>query len=145
MKTILIADCNGSFCIDISEYLRSHGGDIEVLTAGTAEEAIGLLTANAVDLLIADLNLRLTDGPELIAFVKSNYPGLPIYATMEFMDMKTFRKLAALGIADYIIKPYDIRDLVGNIVYMVNDGMRRKEADQGTKTYGAVYAMKRGR
>ena len=77
-KTILVVDDSSTTRSLISSQL-SECGDYEIQEAATGFEALKMLPAGKVDLIITDINMPDINGLELISFVREN----PIYRDIQ--------------------------------------------------------------
>lgn len=115
MKNVLIVDDEETVRITLSEWFSTTYGskDYKVFTANNGIEAIKILAANQIDLLITDLNMPKMDGFELLAQMKSDHPRIPIIVISAFStpDIKT--KVVDLGALRFIPKPFSFSDLEG--------------------------------
>lgn len=115
MKNVLIVDDEETVRVTLSEWFSTTYGSKEykVFTANNGIEAIKILAANPVDLLITDLNMPKMDGFELLAQMKSDHPRIPIIVISAFStpDIKT--KVVDLGALRFIPKPFSFSDLEG--------------------------------
>ncbi len=88
--------------------------DYSVLTAGNGVEALQVMEETQPDLIVADIMMPQMDGYELYEAVRARPEWVPIpfiflTARAEKEDML---KGKALGVEDYIIKPFDPQELV---------------------------------
>ena len=114
----------------------------EVLTAENGEEALALLSQQAVppDLILSDIMMPKMSGLQLLQEVRKErrwltVPFIFLTAKGERVDV---RKAKELGVDDYIVKPYDPVDLliivksrldrhrdIGKVYHENMDGMKR--------------------
>lgn len=115
MKNVLIVDDEETVRVTLSEWFSTTYGSKEykVFTANNGIEAIKILAANQIDLLMTDLNMPKMDGFELLAQMKSDHPRIPIIVISAFStpDIKT--KVVDLGALRFIPKPFSFSDLEG--------------------------------
>lgn len=113
MKNVLIADDEETVRITLSEWFSATYGpnEYKVFLASNGIEAIKVMAANTIDLLVTDLNMPKMDGFELLAQMKSDYPRIPIIVISAFStpDIKT--KVVDLGAIRFIPKPFSFSDL----------------------------------
>ncbi len=91
------------------------GGNFHVTAAPSGFEALKILPRASYDVIITDINMPDINGLELINFVKKNpnYRQTPLFIiTTEGRDQDKARGLA-LGAAEYLIKPFEPRNLEG--------------------------------
>lgn len=75
-KSVLAVDDEPAVTLLISRVLTRAG--YEVRTAGSAEEALGMIEVSAPDLMIVDKNLPRMHGIELLRTVRAKLPHLPV-------------------------------------------------------------------
>jgi len=68
-RTVLIVDDELTLLRSLRDALRAQGGDMDVLTAGRADEALELMELTDVDLVVTDLRMPGQDGLSFIATV----------------------------------------------------------------------------
>jgi CheY-like chemotaxis protein len=90
--------------------------DYEVLKAGSGEAALKLLQKHKPDLILLDLLLPTMQGDTLCKQLKSddNFKHIPIVLFTASAN-NISRKIAETKADDYIIKPFEIDDLVEKI------------------------------
>jgi two-component system NtrC family response regulator len=109
METILIVDDEKNYLVVLEALLGPQG--YEILTAGSAKEAIRLIQEADLDLIITDMKMPGTSGMELLEASKEIKPDLPVimmtaYGTIE-MAVEAMKKRAY----DYITKPFQNEEL----------------------------------
>jgi CheY-like chemotaxis protein len=115
MKNILIVDDEETVRITLSEWFSANYGPglYKTFTAANGIEAIKVLAANPIDMLITDLNMPKMDGFELLAQMKSDYPGVPLIVVSAFSTPDIKSKVVDLGALHFIPKPFSFEDLEG--------------------------------
>ena len=110
--TILVVDDSATTRSLVAAYLADWQ-DVEVVEAASGFEALRVLPARRVDLIVTDINMPDINGLELISFVRANpnYRRIPvIIITTENSDEDRKRGLD-LGASDYLVKPFGAADL----------------------------------
>lgn len=116
MASILLVDDNTEFRKVLSVALKDAGH--EVAEAADGQQALRMLAASAVDLVVADIVMPEQDGMELLTQLKKIRPALPIIAisgdSPRFTDLflRTARKL---GAANVLRKPFKVEELLAAI------------------------------
>lgn len=80
-----------------------------------SEARLILEKGTAFDVLICDLMLPGATGEELIAFVRSRTPSLPILVISARDAVRDRVELLRLGADDYLTKPFDLDELVARV------------------------------
>ena len=110
--TIIIIEDEKTICNFIETTLTSH--DYKVVTAGSGQEGLSLITSCFPDLILLDLGLPDIDGLEIIRQVRewSMIPIIVISARSREQE-----KVLALdsGCDDYITKPFGTSELLARI------------------------------
>lgn len=93
-----------------------------ILTAQDGAEALDLLreAATPVQLVITDLIMPTMDGLALVQALKAMHPTLPILVCTGYGEEKLTRELCALGISEFIPKPYSVRELANYVSRALN-------------------------
>jgi two-component system NtrC family response regulator len=87
----------------------------EVVSAGSAEEAIAILDKTPQQLVIADLNLPGLSGLELLQTIRLEHPESTVIVMTAYGTIKTAVDAMRAGAYDYVTKPvhsYDLKALV---------------------------------
>lgn len=77
VKKILVVDDEEMIRRSTTRYLKMKGYD--VIQAESAERALEILRAEAVDLVVTDYRLPGMNGLELATAIKKDDPGLPVF------------------------------------------------------------------
>ncbi|MBM4403622.1 MAG: response regulator [Candidatus Cloacimonetes bacterium] len=112
MSRILLVDDDHSFVETMGGLFAQHGVRIEV--AFSCDEALALLSKEAIDIMITDIVLPGKDGLVLISTVRKLYPAIRIIAISGGgrIDKTTYLRLAKDLRADAVLeKPFGWDDL----------------------------------
>lgn len=108
----MTVDDSTSIRIIVTEVLRNGG--YEVREAENGAEALDLLKANSVDLVLCDVNMPVMDGYGFVQAVRADpdLVALPIVlVTTEYTDEAIARGREA-GATGWIVKPFEPEDLL---------------------------------
>ena len=108
-KTIAIIDDDVSIGDMLEETLRQEG--YRTLRAWSGTEALYLLSQNHPDLILLDLMLPGLNGEEVLPHIQ----GIPVIVLSAKGDIQDKVSLLRGGAADYMTKPFDIRELLARI------------------------------
>lgn len=109
MKTILIVDDDENINNMLSEVLEKEG--FHVLRAFSGSEALLVLEQRTPDLILLDLMLPGVCGEDVLKKIR----GIPVIIVSAKIDIENKVNLLLGGAADYVTKPFDIRELVARI------------------------------
>jgi len=111
LETVLIVDDEKTFLLSLRDGLKAHEKKFRVLTAESGKEAISLLRALPIDLLITDLKMPEVDGFELLAWTTREKPELPVIVMTAFGTAEIEAQLADIDSLQYLEKPLALGDL----------------------------------
>lgn len=116
MKHILIIDDDIHIGNTINEALVNEGYQVSRAYSGT--EALYALSVLKPDLILLDLMLPGLSGEEVLAQIK----GIPVIVVSAKIDVNDKVDLLLGGAADYITKPFEMRELVARITVALRNG-----------------------
>ena len=115
MTKILIVDDEPAQSRGLSRAIRLRRPDFTVLTSGDGIEALSVLEAQQVDLVLTDLQMQTMSGFELIAWLSSNRPSVLTFAMTAHAGADTEDRLHALGAVEAFAKPLDVDALLHRV------------------------------
>src|SRR5579885_139489 len=108
--TILIVDDEPNLPHQLARYLSKHG--YEVLTAPDGEAGLRELQKNTIDLLLLDVRLPKMSGLEVLEEIRKTDQDLPVVMLTAYGDVQTAVAAMKLGAVDYLIKGFDLMELL---------------------------------
>ena len=100
-----------------------------VVTALKAADALRILEAQKVDLLLSDIRMPVMDGFELISRAKQLQPGLPVLVMTGFGSVDTAIQALHRGVDGLILKPFEnSADLVQAVQRVLAENRQRQDA-----------------
>jgi two-component system NtrC family response regulator len=105
METILIVDDEKNYLLVLSAVLEEEG--YEVLTTASSLEALEILKASDVDLVLTDMKMPGMDGIELLEQIKTRDPELPVIMMTAHGTVDKAVEAMQKGAYSYILKPFD--------------------------------------
>ena len=90
-----------------------------VRSSSSVSDAKRRLGEEAFDLVISDLRLPDSDGIDLLKWLKSTHPSLPLIMMTSYAEIQTAVQAMKLGAADYMPKPLNPDELLGKIKELV--------------------------
>ena len=109
-KRLLVVDDEQSIRDLLKQAFSQNGYD--VITAGSAEEALETQKSDTRWIIISDLNLPGMNGLELCKKIRSEYPFAIVYAITGYASMYELADCREAGFEDYFTKPVDLRTLI---------------------------------
>ena len=95
----MVADIAAGYLERIDEFSLEH-------TARSGEDALALLRACHVDLVLLDVFMPGMDGMELLRIIKSQFFHTDVIMITAAQNSEDILKALRLGVADYIVKPF---------------------------------------
>jgi putative nucleotidyltransferase with HDIG domain len=117
---ILIVDDEEAIREVVSSLLETKG--YQCSTVGNGREAIDQLQTNAFDLVLSDLVMPEMDGLQLLAWMQTNHPDIPIIMVTAMHDVSTALQAIRHGAYDYILKPFEKEQLFLSVRRAVEHG-----------------------
>ena len=128
MKRVLVVDDEDDMLWMLQRNLNKGMSDVEVLAAGSGEEALAVLSDKKIHLVITDINMPGMNGLDLLIEVNNRYPDTGVIIMTAYPSNSFEREAMTAGSLRFIEKPFDIndmRDIVGN-------ALKTSEGFQGT-------------
>lgn len=113
MLSILIVEDDITFSLMLTTWLGKKG--FVVRSSSSVSDAKRRLGEEAFDLVISDLRLPDSEGIDLLKWLKSTHPSLPLIMMTSYAEIQTAVQAMKLGAADYIAKPLNPDELLGKI------------------------------
>lgn len=110
---ILIADDEPLYVRTTAELLRRAG--FECRTAPDADQALGILAVEPIDLMIVDLNMPGNLELELLNVGRRRYPEVPMIVVTGAPSLHSAIDSVRLGLTDYLLKPVKFEDLLASV------------------------------
>lgn len=127
MANILIVEDDKDLNSLISSFFEDNGFDVKNCFNGL--EALEIFENNNIDLILSDIMMPLFDGFSLAEKIRNKNSNVPIIF-MTARDDKFSKQLGyKIGIDDYIVKPFDIDELL----LKVNAILRRTKINETNK------------
>ena len=124
MEQILIVEDDLSLCHFLSKALSPQG--YKITACHSAAEALSVLSAAAVDLILLDNKLPDRRGIELLKEIKRDHPQIIIIIMTAFGTSQTAIEAMRMGAFDYILKPFELDE----IAELVDKGMESRRLTQ---------------
>ncbi len=106
-KKILVVDDEFEIVQTIKIFLELSGYE-HIFEACSGKEALRIIQAEDIDLIISDVRMPEMNGIELIKIAKKLYPEKPILLTVSDYSELTSEKAKELGAKELLVKPLDL-------------------------------------
>ncbi len=113
MGTILIVDDDAQLRQSFEKLLTQE--DHSVITAATGEAAIDIIRKSLPDLVVMDVRMPGMSGLETFQVIREIDPKLPVIVMTAFATTETAIEATKLGAFDYVLKPFDIPEILALI------------------------------
>jgi nitrogen regulation protein NR(I) len=120
MAAILIVDDDPQLRQSFEKLLRHEGHTVNA--AATGESGIALVRSQHFDLLIMDVRLPGISGLEAFQAVRAIEPRLPVIIMTAFGSTETAIEATKMGAFDFVLKPFDIPDILNLIQQAIEAG-----------------------
>jgi CheY-like chemotaxis protein len=142
-KTVLVVDDEPSVLFALSEGLSDRRGGVRVVTAANGIEAVAVLEAEPVNLVLTDLRMPDMDGFELLAFLRRNHPSLPVILMTALGSAETSARLATAGSFECLAKPFHLPDLKRKIAEMLTQRVKGRVENISLASFLQLLEMER--
>ncbi|BBO86999.1 sigma-54-dependent transcriptional regulator [Desulfosarcina ovata] len=120
MSTILIIDDDDQLRISFERLLKEEG--YQVCTAASGEAGIRMLTESIPDLVVLDVRLPGINGLETFRQIHQIEQKLPVIIMTAYGTTETAIEATKMGAFDYVIKPFDIPQMLSTIAQALEAG-----------------------
>jgi CheY-like chemotaxis protein len=143
MKTVLVVDDEPSVLFALSEALNDRRRGVRVVTAANGIEAVAVLEAQGVDMVLTDLRMPDMDGFELLAFLRRNHAELPVILMTALGSAETSARLGTAGSFECLIKPFDVAALKRKIAEMLAQRVKGRVENISLASFLQLLEMER--
>ena len=147
MAKILIIDDDDQLRISFSKLLTEEHYD--VVSAASGEAGIELVKTTPLDLVILDVRLPGMNGLETFKEIKKIDATLPVIIVTAFGTTDTAIEATKAGAFDYLLKPFDIPEMLSLITQAIDAGYCRRtpvhvDAEPATYSPNAIVGQSPG-
>jgi len=121
IRTLIVDDSSVMRKI-VERALRQAGLDLAVVhEAGSGSEGLELLKAEAVDLILSDINMPVMDGLEFLRQIRAQNlaPGVPVVMITTESSEEHVRRSIQAGAQGYIRKPFTAEQVKERVLPLV--------------------------
>lgn len=108
---ILVVEDDPNLREAIVDSLMLKGHQVQDVCQGL--DAVKVINKSPLDIVLSDINMPEMDGLQLLAHVKKHQPWLPMILMTAYGDVGQAVKAMQLGANDYLMKPFEIQELLG--------------------------------
>ncbi len=114
LQKVLVVD---DISLNLSKVEQVLRGKYRVITANSGKRALGYLAKQKTDLILLDIRMENMDGIQTLKEIRTmkHCADIPVIMLTAKRDKETVLESAALGIVDYIVKPFDPNELLNRI------------------------------
>ncbi len=121
---ILIVDDDENILGPMHEFMTKVG--FNAFAAASAEEAIEVLKANTIEVVITDIKLPGQDGLELTDLIKVNYD-IDVIVMTGYRDNYSYEEAINKGASDFIFKPVRLEEVLLRLKRVLRERQLAKE------------------
>jgi DNA-binding response OmpR family regulator len=136
MPTVLVVEDDRDIRGVLRRYLER--ADLAVLTTGSGAEALHLLAASQVDLVLLDLGLPDVDGIDVLMSARRARPPVPVIVLSARTTVTDRIQGLTLGADDYVVKPFSPAEVVLRVRAVLARAVAGPDAANGPVTFGAA-------
>lgn len=111
-RRILYVDDNWSYLSVVKDFLEDSV--LELLTTSDPHEGLRIAMVNQkIGLIMLDIDMPSMTGIEILTQLRKlqRTSKIPVLMLSAHDDLDTIQKIQALGVDDYLLKPFDLSDL----------------------------------
>jgi two-component system, NtrC family, response regulator AtoC len=125
---VLLIDDEPELRLTLAEALRDAGHRVQ--ESGEGAEALALVEASPVDVVICDVRLPGIDGLTLLRQVRQTRPSVDFILMTAFAEVSDAVAALKVGAYDYLTKPFEIDELVLQLDRIASHRAVRRELEQ---------------
>lgn len=138
---VLLVDDDTETLDALRETLLAHLRHVEVLTCASAADALRVLRARPVDLLITDYNMPGMNGLDLLREADALAPKMPRMVMTAFPDLALALQAIEHGpMRNFITKPLDAHDVVLRVTRVLDEARAHRLRDEAYAR--SIHAMR---
>jgi two-component system nitrogen regulation response regulator NtrX len=113
-KKILIIDDEPEICKMVTEFLFDAGYSASYALNGP--DGLAQIKRDLPSLVLLDVGMPGMDGIEVMRLIREQFPSLPVVVLTGNWDPEIVKKMALLGISEYLTKPIHLETLLEQFV-----------------------------
>jgi signal transduction histidine kinase len=124
--SVLLVDDELDFLESLGRRLELRG--LAISTAASGPEALEILDAKPVDVVVLDVRMPGMDGIETLRRIKENHPRIEVVMLTGHADLESALEGMRFGFFDYLTKPVELPQLIDKI----DDAFQRRLGEHTT-------------
>ena len=113
-----------------------------VVSAAGGEDALKLLAAQAVALVVSDVRMMPMDGISLLKEIRSRFPHLPVVLMTAYADVDRAVEAMRAGACDFLLKPFEPKALLEHVArYRLPEAMDDDRVIAGDPASRNLFAL----
>jgi len=137
MFKILVVDDEEHIHVLIEEKLQEAFPDCEIMGAYSGEEALTVLHEYAPDIILLDIKMPGMNGVEVLQRIKFTHPHVHVFFLTAYDTFKW--DFSTWHADDYIIKSFDISELIDKIDFCIKNGRTKHRIYQESFPFPIAY------
>lgn len=121
---VLLVDDEVDFLDTLLKRMQKRQVNVSGVQSG--EQALDWLETNSADVIVLDVRMPGMDGIETLRAIKKKNPLIEIIMLTGHANLEVAREGIELGVFDYLMKPFDIDELL----YKIQDAYKRKSIQE---------------
>ena len=127
---VLIVDDEERFRNTMCKLLTVRG--LTASAAGSGAEALEKLSTEQYDVTILDVRMPEMNGVQVLAEIRKLDPEVEVIVMTGYASVDTAKEIIKLGAYDFLLKPYEIEDLMEKIEAAYDRKVARKRLTAGS-------------
>jgi len=123
-KKILIIEDEELICDLLHDFFKAKGFEVAIANDGNA--AIKIIEEADFQVVLLDLKIPGVNGIELSSLLQKHNPTVPVIIMTAYPSIDTAIKAIRLNVFDYIVKPFQILDLLKKVEMAVFEQKNRE-------------------
>jgi DNA-binding response OmpR family regulator len=110
MATVLLVDDEPDIVTMLRMSFEDEGH--EVVSANNGNQALDLLAAGGIDVVVLDLMMPVADGWSVLEAKRERGDDTPVIVVSAKSEPKDMHRVIELGAVEYVMKPFDLDQLL---------------------------------
>jgi CheY-like chemotaxis protein len=125
MKKVLIVDDSDVIIKTLQACLKPYHTQFEPIFAQNGLEAMSILEAHSISVVVTDIQMPVVDGLVLLALIRERFPDMPCIVMTSYGDDE-LKELVDAEIFRFLEKPVQVKQLVEAITAALNASLNKK-------------------